>query len=228
MKNSKSPQSASAEGSPTGKTSTAPTDEGHNGQGQNGPSPEEMAAFEEALSSSPSTIGLMSHSALRAAHKNPGERRVQTSALPSWTADDIRSVLRTYDRSPFQDLLSSWLSAGPTLEAIRSFADKYPDRWAGAIAQLAKVAGFSERREVLTAHFNVTELSDSQLEDQLIAMAQHMGVEVPSLLEAVQAVMIEGSVASPETLTPISEGEAIPIHVPEGPVQDVEDPDAVP
>jgi hypothetical protein len=146
----------------------------------------------------------------------PHERRTQTSALPNWTADDIRTAMRKYNRSPFQDLMAVWLEQGPTAEEIRQFARKSPDKWATAISQMAKTAGFSERRENLNMSFNVSELSDSQLEDTINSIAQYMGIEPLRMLEAVNAVMLEGSVvqppiaAKPQSVSDATDAEIIP------------------
>lgn len=86
-----------------------------------------------------------------------------------------------------------WLNEAPDPANLREWANKYPDRWATAISQIAKVAGFSERREVANFNFNVADLSDSQLEDQMIALADYMNIPPTQLMEAVTAVMLEGS-----------------------------------
>lgn len=137
---------------------------------------------------------------------NAGERTVPAASLPGWDAEDIRLALRKYNRAPFQDLLSVWLETAPDVQTLRAWARKYPDRWAMAVGQLAKVAGFSERREVTNFQFDVAALSDSQLEDQMIQIARFMGVESGALLEAVTAVMLEGSAieVEPDQLKSIS------------------------
>jgi len=77
-------------------------------------------------------------------------------------------MLQQYDRRPFLDLLAEWLLCSPDPEDIQKFANKYPDRYAGAMRQIAQVAGFTEKKEIdVGVNLNIHLLSDSQLEDKL-------------------------------------------------------------
>jgi hypothetical protein len=118
----------------------------------------------------------------------------QKAGLPNWSIDDIQRAVRAYDRSPFQDLLAVFADACPPPDALASWAQKFPDRYAGAISALSRVAGFSERRELSVSHSDARSLSDSQLEDRLIAIAAFAGIPSHRLLEAVDAVLKEGSI----------------------------------
>lgn len=51
-------------------------------------------------------------------------------------------------REPFRALLAELIEAKPTKDNVRIFAEKYPDRWAQAVTQVAKLAGYSERIDV--------------------------------------------------------------------------------
>ena len=74
-----------------------------------------------------------------------------------------------YDRSPFLDLLSEWLQASPSTEALAEFAERYPDKYITAMASLARISGYTEKTVSLNVDMTIdlTQLSDSQLEDRL-------------------------------------------------------------
>src|SRR5580765_893069 len=95
-------------------------------------------------------------------------RNVVHVSKVQWNAEQLRSMLQQYDRRPFLDLLAEWLLCSPDPEDIQKFANKYPDRYAGAMRQIAQVAGFTEKKEIdVGVNLNIHLLSDSQLEDKL-------------------------------------------------------------
>lgn len=147
------------------------------------------------------SLALLTHEqvneALAATKSAPGavETNKQRSGLPAWTIEDIQRALRTYDRSPFQDVLAHFADACPDADSLAKWARKYPDRWATAVSHLSRVAGFSERRELAVSHLHPSQMSDSQLEDRLASIATFAGIAPARLLEAVDAVLVEGSVA---------------------------------
>lgn len=100
------------------------------------------------------------------------------SKSPGWTADDLRSALRRYDRSPFLDLLAAWMECAPQAEDVLALATKKPDVWVRGLSDLAKMGGFTEKQEVIHSH-RLDQMSDSQLEDQMRKLATSMGVELP-------------------------------------------------
>lgn len=130
------------------------------------------------------------------------------SQKPLWTAEQIREKLRKWDRSPFMDLVAAWLECAPTPEALVSFADRFPDRYAASLLALSRVAGFADKKEITadvsgTVIHRVEEMSDSQLEDHLRDLAYKMGIPVPQTLQ-----LIEGP-ASPDGVP-----SAVPSGVP--------------
>jgi hypothetical protein len=95
-------------------------------------------------------------------------RNVVHASKVQWNGDALRSQLQAYDRRPFLDLVAEWLMCSPDPEEVLKFANKYPDRYAGALRQLAQIAGFSDKKEVdIGINLNIHMLSDSQLEDKL-------------------------------------------------------------
>lgn len=100
------------------------------------------------------------------------------SKSPGWTANDLRSALRRYDRSPFLDLLAAWMDCAPQPEDVISLASRKPDIWVKGLTDLAKMGGYTEKQEVIHSH-RLDQMSDSQLEDQMRRLAESMGVELP-------------------------------------------------
>lgn len=85
-----------------------------------------------------------------------------------------------------------------------AFAKQKPDRWAESLNTLAKVAGFTEKREVETnITINYRDMSDSQLEDALRQMATE---SLGPLLEH------EPSPASDQSLVNVAPVEHEPQH----------------
>jgi hypothetical protein len=70
------------------------------------------------------------------------------------------------NRSPFRRVLAELLECKPTPEAMRRFADKYPDRWAQAVSIMGGLSGF-ERGIVEVNVFNIKGMSDSELMKRL-------------------------------------------------------------
>lgn len=93
---------------------------------------------------------------------------------PSWAIDDLTNKLRSYDRTPFMELLAYWMECAPNQEEIEAFARKKPDMWVKALTDLAKVSGYSDKQEVLHT-YRVDQMSDSQLEDQANELARKLG-----------------------------------------------------
>lgn len=106
------------------------------------------------------------------------------SRSPNWDYDDLSTMLRSYDRQPFLDLLAVWLNCAPDPADILAFAKKKPDLWVKALSDVARIAGYTEKQEVLHT-VNITQMSDSQLEDAAASMAAKLGLSIsPRLLSS--------------------------------------------
>ena len=128
--------------------------------------------------------------------KARSERQAPVGAKPAFNANDIRDQLRSYDRTPFLDVLADWLMCAPSVDAIVALAEKSPDKYIVAVSSLSKVAGFSERRELsVDMHVTLKKLSDSQLEDRLNVLADKLGI---NLNEMKEVKLIESDVPSQE------------------------------
>ena len=98
------------------------------------------------------------------------------SAKPHWNADILRSRLKHYDREPFLELLAQWLECMPEPEVIAKWARAYPDRWVNAMKAISQMSGFADKTEsTLNVNVNVSEMSDSQIEDELRRLRERLG-----------------------------------------------------
>lgn len=101
----------------------------------------------------------------------------QKGRRPLWDADDLRTRLRQYDRTPFLTILQQFIESGPSDEAISKMAEKYPEKWVTALAQIARIGGFTEKTEsTLNVNVSIGQMSDSQLEDALRAEMAELGI----------------------------------------------------
>jgi len=113
----------------------------------------------------------------------PGFKVIPDSMRPQVTGDELRKALSRYDRQPFMDVLAAWLECAPEPEDVMTFARKKPDLYVNAVTSLARLAGFTEKREVEVNHtLRLGALSDSQLEDRAKRLALAMGIG-PLLIE---------------------------------------------
>jgi len=60
---------------------------------------------------------------------------------------EIEKQLGNYDRTPFHEQLARAAACGPTKSAWRKMSKDDPGKWARALVDLGKIAGFAERRE---------------------------------------------------------------------------------
>lgn len=99
---------------------------------------------------------------------------------PVFTAEDIRSQLRRYDRGPFLDLLAAWMECAPDVEDVLSLATRKPELWVKALTDLSRMAGYTDKTEVTHTH-KLEKLSDSQLEDRARAYARQFALEANTI-----------------------------------------------
>jgi len=81
----------------------------------------------------------------------------------------IERGLRAFSREPFSVELARFLCASPDAKHLKEWAEKYPDKWANAVAALAKLAGYSEKIEIdrTGSIHHLESLSDAHLEQEL-------------------------------------------------------------
>ncbi len=87
---------------------------------------------------------------------------------PQLDGDEIAGAISRLSREPFQEVLTHLLEARPDREAVHQFAKRYPDRWAQAVAILARLGGYHDKLEVETnITVNLSRLSDMELMERL-------------------------------------------------------------
>ena len=108
--------------------------------------------------------------------------------------DDLIHQLKQYDRQPFLDLLAEYMKLFPSKEALLRFADAYPDRYMGALAQLARIGGFTDKTESsVNINVNLNKMSDSQLEDRMREMSSKLGLPLPDIIDITPTEMPQGA-----------------------------------
>ena len=109
------------------------------------------------------------------------------------TSLQILDKLGRYDRQPFRELLEGFIKASPTqdIDGLIAWAKKTPDRWSQALSILGRLAGFTEKSEVIHSnHILITQLSDhellrrlKQLEDKIKQVPEAIDITDQSKLE---------------------------------------------
>ena len=90
------------------------------------------------------------------------------SSAPQLSEAEILAAIENGSRGPLRHVLAKLLLNGPTDEAIRAEAEKYPNRWYQNVQMASKGAGYRDGVDLdvsLTAKIAV--LSDSELEAEL-------------------------------------------------------------
>ena len=96
-------------------------------------------------------------------------------------AETMRALTR-HSRVPFRSILADLIGAQPTVEALRAFAARYPDKWAQAVTLFANLSGY-EKGLIEVNVFNVGNMSDAQLlaeHGRMEASLRELGVAVPA------------------------------------------------
>ena len=116
-------------------------------------------------------------------------RDALTPEIVEQALDMTMRYLASMSRTPFRRVLAELLECKPTPEAVRRFADKYPDRWAQAVSMMAGLSGF-DRGVVEVNVFNVKGLPDSDLMRELQAVRRELAKVAPQVGEVVDVEVI--------------------------------------
>ena len=82
--------------------------------------------------------------------------------------NEVVRALQMRNRQGFCDALARLLEGIPDANALRSFANRHPDRWAQAVAILARLSGFHERLQVsVNKRMKLSQMSDAELISRL-------------------------------------------------------------
>ena len=113
----------------------------------------------------------------------PGARRNVVESVPL-DQEHLENMLSSLSREPFTQELARFLISSPAQAKIREFAEKYPDRWAQAVAILARLTGYSEKIDVDVSGTirHVRELSDVDLAKRL----EQIESDLQSLVEGTE------------------------------------------
>ena len=83
----------------------------------------------------------------------------------------LRTAIVGKDTGPFEEALERVLEAFPSLERLRIFADKHPDRYGNLLQVISRLAGFHERKETVNTHlYGFADKSDAELLAELNEM----------------------------------------------------------
>ncbi len=76
----------------------------------------------------------------------------------------LTQEVQQLSQAPFRQVLAEMLGCKPSIGALRDFADRAPDRWAQAVAIMAKNAGYAERHQHEHNHaILIAQMSDADL-----------------------------------------------------------------
>ena len=124
---------------------------------------------------------------------------------PAFTGDDLRKALSRYDRQPFMDVLAAWMECAPTAEEVLAFAAKKPDAYIKAVSDLARMAGYTDKREVeVNLNLKLGAMSDSQLEDRMRELANTLNMELPQIDSGADDAQVIDITDNGEELSPPS------------------------
>lgn len=87
----------------------------------------------------------------RVGDSNPLRHREQTSRMLIDGEDVLQSVMDRVgmgDRADFVRLTAEWLQHGPDSQALRAYANAYPDRWMQGLTMAGRMAGLADKKEV--------------------------------------------------------------------------------
>lgn len=81
---------------------------------------------------------------------------------------ELLAELGAYSRQPYIEILGEILQAVPTPEALQTFADAHPDRWANAIKSISNLAGFHDKLEIHgNVNLDIKTMGDAQLMERI-------------------------------------------------------------
>lgn len=66
----------------------------------------------------------------------------------------IAKQLNGYDREPFQDVLATALACGPSKRSWKRLATQHPEKWARALNDVGRLAGYAQQVEHSHTHLH--------------------------------------------------------------------------
>lgn len=87
---------------------------------------------------------------------------------PLLTPEEIEVQLDSLSRQPFRQVLADVLASAPSMDDIRGFASRNPDRWGQLLAIVAKLGGYHDKLEVEgNMRLKVEDMSDAELVERI-------------------------------------------------------------
>lgn len=107
---------------------------------------------------------------------------MRQDAIPRLSEKAINAHIDGLSRKPFRDMLKRLLQAEPSLEAVRQYGERCPDRYGQLVTMIAKLAGYHEKLEVNHSHaVAVSQMSDQELYGALDEAMNRHGQDGQSL-----------------------------------------------
>lgn len=108
-----------------------------------------------------------------------GDHRSYTAAnrRTTPTREEVEDELAILSRGPFARVLADYLGFSPTPAALRRFADKSPDKWAGALAILADLSGYKKGVVEVNNIMMIGSMDDSALIKRVKELEQLMNAQ---------------------------------------------------
>ena len=93
--------------------------------------------------------------------------------------NDLRQQLQRFSREPFREALEYIMGCAPSKEAVFTFAQEHPDKWAKTIETFAKMAGYHEKLEIEhNIHVDIQAMGDAELEQRLLEIKEKDIVDI--------------------------------------------------
>lgn len=91
--------------------------------------------------------------------------------------EKIAKELQKKERAPFARALERLLGFRPTADALQTFANKHPDRWALAVSTLASLAGYEKGVNIHVTHDKpVEQMTDVELLEERRKIDAALGI----------------------------------------------------
>ena len=121
--------------------------------------------------------------------------------------------LASMSRAPFRHILQDLIGGRPTPEAIRRFADRYPDRWAQAVSIFGALSGYKQDLVEINV-FNIKGLSDSELMGRIAEVEKSLVAVVGPRTNAgaTDAEIVSETPAAAESASPAARAAATPLN----------------
>ena len=110
------------------------------------------------------------------------ERKI-SNIKPFFTAEDLRRQFSAMSRQPFIEVLAELLQCVPEADAIQTFANENPDKWATTVKTMANLSGYNDKLLIdNNINIDIQMAGDAELMGMLgdlTAQLEQLGVSIP-------------------------------------------------